>query len=196
MWTVSARIAPQSVTRRFAILGGEKLTEEQEEQGTPFVGSAGSVVVPISLIIHSPEVRRGPRVDPAFPDFTENLFSTSSAWSIDPACNHSRVTCSSHPRDRSFDYVNFILEFSAWFDDPACHHPCATYSSTRRVISSCCLARIWHRRRMRVTSRRHEFLHEAHLFETLVAFGRDFRQLRKTASNAAIEVEQGRRPSP
>jgi len=37
---------------------------------------------------------------------------------------------------------------------------------------------------------------KAHLFETLVAFGRDFRQLRKTASNAAIEVEQGCRPSP
>src|SRR4030088_1759339 len=111
MWTVSARMAPQSVTRRFAILGGEKFTEEQEEQGTPVVGGAGSVVVPISLIIHSPEVRRGPRVGPAFPDFTKNLFSTSSTWSIDPGCNHFRITCSSHPRDRSFDYVNFILEF-------------------------------------------------------------------------------------
>jgi hypothetical protein len=53
-----------------------------------------------------------------------------------------------------------------------------------------------HRRRMRVTSRGHEFLHEAHLFETLVAFGRDFRQLRKTASNAAIEAEQNCRRSP
>src|SRR5258705_13982145 len=37
---------------------------------------------------------------------------------------------------------------------------------------------------------------KAHLFETLVAFGRDFRQLRKTASNAAIEGEQGCRPPP
>jgi hypothetical protein len=55
---------------------------------------------------------------------------------------------------------------------------------------------MWHRRGMRVTSSGHEFLHEAHLFETLVAFGRDFRQLRKTASNAAIEVEQGCRPFP
>src|SRR5712672_1330842 len=129
MWTVSARMAPQSVTRRFAILVGEKLTEEQEEQGTAVAGGAGSVVR-ISLIIHSPEVRRGPRVGPAFPDFTGNLFSTSSACSIDPACNHFRVTCSSHPRDRSFDYLNFILELSAWDDDPACHHPCATCSPT------------------------------------------------------------------
>ena len=61
----------------------------------------------------------GPRVGPAFPDFTENLFSTSSAWSINPACNHFRVTCSSHPRDRSVDCVNFNLELSAWLDDPA-----------------------------------------------------------------------------
>src|ERR1700730_14127265 len=51
---VSARRAPQSVTRRFTIPGGEKLTEEQEEQGTPVVGGAGSVVVPISLIFILP----------------------------------------------------------------------------------------------------------------------------------------------
>jgi hypothetical protein len=73
MWTVSARMAPQSVTRRFAILGGEKLTEEQEEQGTGAVGGAGSVVVPISLIIHSPEVRMGPRVDPGVSKFYGNF---------------------------------------------------------------------------------------------------------------------------
>jgi hypothetical protein len=51
IWTVSVRMAPQSVTRRFAIPGGEKLTEEQEPHGGADVECAGFVVMSVLGII-------------------------------------------------------------------------------------------------------------------------------------------------
>jgi hypothetical protein len=74
IWTVSARMAPQSVTCRFAISGGEKLTEEQEAQGRPAVERVGSVVMLLLSIIHSPRYIGAPELNWRLRNFMGFLF--------------------------------------------------------------------------------------------------------------------------
>jgi hypothetical protein len=164
MWTLSARMAPQSVTRRFAILGGEKLTEEQEEQGTAVMGGAGSVVVPVSLIIHSPEVRMGaPELIRRFQVLREFYFRLCRRGrSIQDVIIPESHTHHIHATG------NFFLRRLA--------------SQRCGIVAAC------------IEAAMNFFM--AHLFETFVAFGCDFRQLRKAASNAPIHAQQGCRSSP